>query len=210
MIALRRCHDRPSPAASDLSAYCLDVARRAVRPRGCWPSFPPPAKTPGCAPPLRLWMDRSQEILAANEKDLAMPPRRDLTAAQTGSAAADAGPFARRRRRAARDRGPARPGRTDPFQHGSAQRPGSPQSRRAARRHLLHLRIAAQCDGRRGRPVRQERQRRHPARRPRGVSLQRRAAPDFGGLPRATPGCQPTRCNSSPRRIGRPWAIFSS
>ena len=52
-----------------------------------------------------------------------------------------------------------------------------------ARRDLFHLRIAAQRDGGRGRPVRQERQRRHPARRPRGDAFQRRPASRPGRLP---------------------------
>ena len=104
--------------------------------------------------------------------------------------------------------GAARSGRPGARQQRAAQWAAGPQGRRAARRHLLHLRIAAQRHGRRRRPVRQERQRHHPARRQGSAALQPclhrllQDVPRAGGLA-ARRG--PARDHAGPGR-GRPPA----
>jgi glutamate-5-semialdehyde dehydrogenase len=70
------------PAASDLSAYCLDVARRARAAARALAVVPAAKKDAWLRAAAQALVDRSQEILAANEKDLSAAAGADLTAAQ--------------------------------------------------------------------------------------------------------------------------------
>ena len=76
------------------------------------------------------------------------------------------------------------------------QRPAHRKAPRADRRRAVLLRIAPQRHQRRRRPVPQERQRRHPARRQGSVSLQPRDR-RRSSQPRSDAGTRPTPCSSS-------------
>ena len=157
----------------DLRKYCLETAERA-RAASCrvGPTRRRHRKTPGCCerpsccaasracwprPIARIWPRRRQF---------------GLTEAQIDRLAAHAGVIESMAVGPGRSRGAARADRRSDRVVDSPQRPGSAQGARAAGRRVFHLRIAAQRDGRRRGDLRQERQRRDPARRQRGGALE--------------------------------------
>jgi len=87
--------------------YCTDVARRAPAPASRALAVVPAARKDAWLGAAADALDeRADEILAANEKDLAGAVAASPTPAQVGSAAVDPGPAARRRA-GLRDRGGA-------------------------------------------------------------------------------------------------------
>ena len=192
----------------DLRSYCLETAERARAAAGEL------ARTSGAV--KNAWLRRSAELLRSGQRALAEANARDLAAApQFGLTDAQIDRL-RLTPKVDRSRWPAAleevAALPDPIGEviesiDPPQRPGSAQGPRAAGRRVLHLRIAAQRDGRRRRHLRQERQRRDPARRQGSGPLEpghRRAA---GRGRRTRSACPPTPCSWSTRPTARPSAI---
>ncbi len=70
------------PAASDLTGYCLDVARRARAAARALAVVPAARKDALLCAAAQALVERSPEILAANEKDIAAAVGANLTTAQ--------------------------------------------------------------------------------------------------------------------------------
>ena len=100
-------------------------------------------------------------------------------------------------------------GRRDHRQQRAAQRPVGDAGSRSLGGRVLHLRIAAQRDGRRGVAVRQERQRRHSSRRQRGPSKQPGSGSDPVRGARRDRACRGTPSSSCKRPIAKRSATFS-
>ena len=189
---------------NDLPAYCLELARRAQAAAADLAQAGGGQKQRWLRAAARLLGERSAALAEANGLDLA-------AAASSGlDRAPDRPPEAQSRADCGHAGGPGaggRPAGTDRRSDllvDSAQRAGGAEGPRAAGGDLHHLRVAAERDHRRGGDLRQERQRRDPARRQGGGPFQR--GPGAKSSPRRPPrrACRRRPCSWWPRRTGPP------